>query len=75
MFNKRLRETRMERMLTQQTMANALHIALRTYQCYEQGTREPPLSTLVAIADIFHVTTDYLLCRDPLSEEHADEYP
>lgn len=64
MFGKRLRETRVARNFTQQRIADAVGIALRTYQCYEQGTREPSLNMLVHLADVLEVPTDYLLCRD-----------
>lgn len=64
MFNIRLRSTRLARHLTQQMLADAVGIALRSYQCYEQGTREPSLSMLVKLADALQVPTDYLLCRD-----------
>lgn len=71
MFNKRLRETRMNKGLTQPQMAEALNIALRSYQKYEQGVREPSFSALVQIADVFEVSTDYLLCRDDFMKSHA----
>lgn len=64
MFNKRLREMRMKRGFTQQNMADALDIALRSYQCYETGTRKPSFDLLIQIADTLNVSTDYLLCRD-----------
>lgn len=64
MFCKRLRETRMARKLTQQKLSDTVGLALRSYQCYEQGTREPPLDMLVKLADALEVPTDYLLCRD-----------
>lgn len=64
MFGKRLREVRIARHLTQQRLADAIGLALRSYQCYEQGTREPPLDMLVKLADTLEVPTDYLLCRD-----------
>lgn len=73
MFSKRLREVRMKRTLTQQKMADSLTISLNAYQKYEQGEREPPLSTLVKIADILDVSTDYLLCRDRFSVKSFDE--
>ena len=43
MFNKRLRAMRMKRGFTQQRLADTLGIALRSYQCYETGTRTPCL--------------------------------
>ena len=64
MFNKRLREMRMKRKFTQQNMADKLNVALRSYQCYETGTRSPSLDLLILIADVLHVSTDYLLGRD-----------
>lgn len=64
MFGKRLREVRMARNMTQQKLSDAVGLALRSYQCYEQGTREPSLEMLVKLADTLEVPTDYLLCRD-----------
>lgn len=64
MFCKRLRATRMARKMTQQRLADAVGMALRSYQCYEQGVREPSLDMLVKLADTLDVPTDYLLCRD-----------
>lgn len=64
MFCKRLRETRMNRKMTQQKLSDNIGLALRSYQCYEQGVREPSLDILVKLADALEVPTDYLLCRD-----------
>lgn len=64
MFNKRLRKMRMKRNLTQQNMADAINVALRSYQCYETGTRTPSYDLLVRIADTLDVSIDYLLGRD-----------
>ena len=64
MFSKRLRDTRIKRNLTQQKLSDYVGLALRSYQCYEQGVREPSLGMLVRLADVLNVPTDYLLCRD-----------
>lgn len=64
MFNKRLREMRMKRNYTQQYMADSLDLALRTYQCYETGSRTPSYQSLVSLSDTLCVSTDYLLGRD-----------
>ena len=77
MFNKRLREMRMKHSLTQQNMADTINVALRTYQCYETGTRTPSFELLIKIADTLDVSTDYLLGRDDFLKSHAisfDEY-
>lgn len=71
MFNKRLREVRMESGLTQQSMADKLDISLNAYQKYEQAERSPSLDCLVKIADIFDISLDYLLCRDDFIQSHA----
>lgn len=68
MFNKRLRDMRMKRGFTQQKMADNINVALRTYQCYETGTRSPSFESLVEIADILNISTDYLLGRDKYLE-------
>lgn len=77
MFNKRLREMRLKRGFTQQQLADTLNIALRSYQCYETGTRNPCYNLLILIADTLDVSLDYLMGRDAFMESHAipfDEY-
>lgn len=77
MFNKRLREIRMKRGFTQQRLADSVDIALRSYQCYETGTRTPNYELLVQLADILDVSLDYLMGRDEFMKSHAipfDEY-
>lgn len=64
---------RMVRNLTQQDMADAIGVALRSYQCYETGTRTPSFDLLVHIADVLNVSTDFLLCRDDFHAKHVDE--
>ena len=77
MFNVRLREMRKKRNHTQQWMADTLGIALRSYQCYETGTRTPNYELLTRIADILDVSIDYLFGRDDFLKVHGvsvDEY-
>lgn len=77
MFNTRLREMRLKRGYTQQRLADTLDIALRSYQCYETGTRTPNYTLLIRIADTLNVSLDYLLGRDEFMKAHAipfDEY-
>lgn len=64
MFGQRLNTVRKSKGFTAQKMADELQIALRSYRMYESGNRYPSLDTLVQIADILGVPTDYLLCRD-----------
>lgn len=51
----------MLRGMTQPEMAKRLELSLRTYQKYEEGSRNPQLDTLVLMARTLGVTTDWLL--------------
>jgi len=48
---------------TQTDLANFLGIKLRTYQDYEAGKVDIPSSKLIALADYFQVSIDYLVGR------------
>ena len=50
--------------MTQDDLAKALNISLSTVSSYEREVRDPPSETLIIIADIFHVSVDYLLGRE-----------
>lgn len=65
-FQKKLKEERKNCGYTQSKMAELLNIKQPSYIRYENGTSEPTLKTLVAIADIFDVSVDYLLGRAQL---------
>lgn len=62
-FSERIRELRQEKGMKQREMADILGVKLRSYQNYEGGDRRPDYEGLVALADYFDVTTDYLLGR------------
>ena len=59
----RLKELRRQHGITQRVMADYLDVSERAYQHYELGTREPPLSKAVLLADYFNVSLDYLVGR------------
>ncbi len=60
-FNKQLKFLRKRFKITQKSVAEHLGITLRTYQRYEEGTIEPPLTTILSVAEYFDVSTDCLL--------------
>ena len=62
-FGKRLKELRKGAHRTQVEMAGFLGCTDRHYQRMEYGYINVPSLTLIALADYFHVTTDYLLGR------------
>lgn len=59
----RLKQCRKEKGLTQYEIAIYCGITEKTYQNYELMTREPKLSILIKIADVFGVSLDYLVGR------------
>lgn len=67
-FCERLRLLRKERGLKQREMAEMLGLALSSYQCYEYATRYPEFPGLIAIADFFDVSLDYLVGRSDVRE-------
>ena len=67
-FGKRLKELRTQKHKTQ--MAELLECTDRHYQRMEYGYVNVPSLTLLALADYFHVTTDYLLGREDTDDHH-----
>ena len=64
-----LKQAREAARFTQMQAAKALEISDGTYKNYEQGKREPNNTLLLKIADLYGVTTDYLLGREPAQPE------
>lgn len=62
-FQKRLRELRIQNQMTQRDIAQKLNMTQPSYIRYENGKSEPTLECLVKIADTFDVSVDYLLGR------------
>lgn len=61
---------------TQKEVADSLGVGQSTYKNYECGLREPNGDTIVALANLFGVSTDYLLGRPDAKppEEPLDEF-
>ena len=60
----KIKEARLNKGLSQKDLASALSVPANTLSNWENGKREPDHATLVKLADILNVTTDYLLGRD-----------
>lgn len=56
-------DLRREKELGQKKLAAKLNLSIGTISNYENGVHHPDLNTLCRIADLFNVTTDYLLGR------------
>ena len=59
----RLRELRKQRGISQLKLAMDLNMNQNSISRYETGEREADYQTLIALADYFHVSLDYLLER------------
>lgn len=62
-FPERLKGLRMSNNLTQKQVYEAVGMSAIGYQRYEYGNREPAYQNLLALADYFGVSLDYLTGR------------
>lgn len=67
-FSERLLTIRKERNIRQTDAAAAAGVSVRGYQYYEKDVKEPTLSVLLALADFFDVSLDYLCGRSDIPE-------
>ena len=63
LFPERLKQIGQSQKLTQKQVAAALNITERQYQRYEGGEQTTTLENLIALADYFGVSLDYLVGR------------
>lgn len=63
MHYKRLKELRNKQGVTQQKLADYLHVNQRTYSRYERGEHEMTADTLAKLATFYDTTVDYLIGR------------
>ena len=63
MIYPRLKDLREDHDLMQKEIAAFLGIDQRVYSTYETGKREIPVHHLIALADYYKTSTDYLLGR------------
>ena len=59
----RIKDLREDSDISQKQLADVLGISQRAYSHYENGTRKIPLDILVALADYYNWSVDYLLGR------------
>ena len=57
-----MRELRQNAGYTQADVSRILNIQRQTYCNYENATRNPPLEIIIALAELYHVSIDYLFC-------------
>ena len=62
-YIKRMRDLREDNDKTQQEIAEILNTSQTMYARYERGSNELPIHHLIALANYYNVSTDYLLGR------------
>lgn len=62
-FSTRLKELRMSKNLRQEQVANLIGVNKSAISTYENDIRQPSFEILVRLANLYRVSTDYLLGR------------
>ena len=69
-FQSRLKELRRSRSVTQKQAGEAIGSNERAIRHYELGTRRPEFDALIALANFFDVSLDYLVGRTDNPDSH-----
>ena len=74
-ISKKLKELREEKGYLQKFVANKIGVRSNTLSGYENGTRSPDPEMILKLADLYDVSTDYLLGRtsNNKTEDEIDE--
>ncbi|WP_404978129.1 helix-turn-helix domain-containing protein [Bacillus licheniformis] len=72
-LGKRLKEARERCGLSQKQAAQKLNITNKALSTYERDFRDPDTGTLKRLAELYNVSTDYLLDRKPNKTSKLDE--
>jgi len=63
-IGERIKELRKQNGLSQEEVSKYLEIQRSTISLYESGDATPPTMTIIKLARLFNVTTDYILCYE-----------
>lgn len=75
MFSKRLKQLREEKGYNQEYVAEYLGVKQQTYSRYENNVTEPDINTIVKLATLFDVSSDYLLGLSEFRKGNLDQLP
>ena len=64
MLDKRIWQLRLERGINQKELGNAVGVSKQSVSNWENGNIMPSIDLLIRLADVFGVSTDYLLGRE-----------
>ena len=60
-FSQRLKELRMERSVGQVALAESIGVSKAVVSMWETGKREPAMTSLIALANFYGVSIDYIV--------------
>ncbi len=69
MLSDRIYELRNLKNWSQVQLANKLSVSKQTISNWENNNIQPSVEMLIKLADLFSVSTDYLLCREKIRLE------
>lgn len=72
-YYKRIRDLREDNDLTQKQVADYLGMKQPQYNRYERGFRDIPSDVLIALADLYDTSTDYILERTSCLDSPPDK--
>lgn len=72
-YNERIREIREDSFLTQQKVADLLHVGQRTYADYESGKTRIPVDSLLILARFYNVSMDYITGASNIRREYPKQ--
>ena len=74
-LSERIHELRMRQGYTQVSLAKKLGVSKQAVSNWENGNIQPSIYMLIRIADLFSVTTDYLLGREYVLQADLSRLP
>lgn len=72
-YYERIRNLREDHDLTQQNIADLLHIGQRTYADYESGKTRTPVDSLLILARYYDVSMDYITGASNIKTKYPKE--
>ena len=72
-YNQRIRELHEDNFLTQQKIADILHIGQRTYADYESGKTRISIDSIMVLAKLYDVSMDYITGASDIKNEYPQK--
>lgn len=74
-LGQRIRELREDKGITQEELGKIVNVSKASFSKYEADIIEPNKDTIIALANFFNVSTDYLLCKTDIRNIQEGQDP